>query len=136
VLKNVQMYIHTFYYHLPLLSMFTIQPLKLDLPHTQSGETPLHFACKYGREEIVAFLVGFSCTCQTIKNKYGQVPADMVCTKDGNKSAKSRIEQLLKGTCVCVRCVVPGHMVPTSVCVWCVCVCAHVCISSDLIKDA
>ena len=31
-----------------------------------------------------------------IKNRYGQTPGDVVC-KDGNKSARSRIEQLLKG---------------------------------------
>ena len=67
--------------------------------HTQNRETPLHFACKYGHEEIVAFLVSFPSTCQTIKNKYGQVPADVVC-KDGNKSAKSRIEEILKGISV------------------------------------
>lgn len=77
---------------------------------SQNCETPLHFACKYGHEDIVAFLVTFPSTCQTIKNKYGQVPADVVC-KDGNKSAQSKIEQLLKGvsgvnshhsSCLCI----------------------------------
>ena len=110
MLKNVLIY-NT---HILLPSFIAISvsilPLKLNvcLTHTQNRETPLHFACKYGREEIVAFLVSFSCTCQTIKNKYGQVPADVVC-KDGNKHAKSRIEQLLKGTLyvrVCVLCLV------------------------------
>ena len=66
----------------------------------QNNETPLHFACKFGYEEIVSFLVSFPQTCTEVKNSFGETPADVVCRNATHSSPRlrKRIQELLKGS--------------------------------------
>jgi len=43
----------------------------------QRGETPLHFACKFGFVEVVAVLVSHPATDQQLKNIDGLQPKDV-----------------------------------------------------------
>ncbi len=74
------------------------QPLAF---HPQFGETPLHFACKWGHTEIVALLLSLPLTSTTIKNKEGKTPAEIICQKQKNLEVKTKIEELLAGIIIC-----------------------------------
>lgn len=68
-------------------------------------ETPLHFASKYGHEDIVAYLLSFHTIVDTNRvNKYGQTPCDIACSndRDASLSKKQRIRDLFTGTRLCV----------------------------------
>ena len=65
----------------------------------QNNETPLHFACKLGYEEIVSFLMTFPGINTTVRNKYGKTPDEIVCQSASNTSTavRERIAKLVRG---------------------------------------
>ena len=74
---------------------------------TQNNDTPLHIACRFGCEDIIAFLVTMPGINREIKNKYGETPSDVVCSRvNKNEPLVQRIRQLLKGVVQCKWCVV------------------------------
>lgn len=50
----------------------------LNMPDKGLNETPLHFASKWGRYEIVELLTSYK-ECKMRPNKYGEYPLDIVC---------------------------------------------------------
>ena len=77
---------------------FTVHLIDVLLICTQNNDTPLHIACRFGCEDIVAFLVTMPGINREIKNKYGETPSDVVCSRVNKSEALvQRIRQLLKG---------------------------------------
>jgi ankyrin repeat protein len=74
-------------------------------------ETPLHFAAKYGHEEIVSFLLKLPVDTKAV-NKHGETASDVAGKSSSDRSSKNRIQSLLSGiqltTCsVCVPSITP-----------------------------
>ncbi|XP_039627400.1 ankyrin repeat and LEM domain-containing protein 2 [Polypterus senegalus] len=78
-----------------------ILDLYLNTPDKVGFETPLHFACKFGRPDVVNVLCSHPYIEKHCKNKYGQEPADVICERSKNKSEelKRRIRDYLEDRC-------------------------------------
>ncbi|KAK0162826.1 hypothetical protein PV327_006570 [Microctonus hyperodae] len=55
--------------------------LYLNTPDKGLNETPLHFAAKYGLKDVVKLLVSYSQCIKTLKNKYDQIPMEIICMR-------------------------------------------------------
>ncbi|XP_046747799.1 ankyrin repeat and LEM domain-containing protein 2 homolog isoform X2 [Diprion similis] len=55
--------------------------LYLNTPTKGLNETPLHFAVKFGLKEVVQILVSYPQCLKTTRNKYEQIPADIICSR-------------------------------------------------------
>lgn len=73
--------------------------LYLNMPDKASCESPLHMACKFGFDGVVEILAAHPKTDKQLKNKYGETPYDMICSRayDAMTSTKTRIAELLQG---------------------------------------
>nr|XP_056715359.1 ankyrin repeat and LEM domain-containing protein 2 [Euleptes europaea] len=76
-----------------------IVDLYLNTPDKVGFDTPLHFACKFGSLEVVSVLTSHPDIEKHPKNKYEQMPADVICERSKNKPAelKEKIREYLKG---------------------------------------
>ncbi|XP_067395919.1 ankyrin repeat and LEM domain-containing protein 2 isoform X2 [Emydura macquarii macquarii] len=65
----------------------------------QGFDTPLHFACKFGNLDVVNVLTSHPDIVKNPRNKYGQIPAEVICERNKNKSMelKEKIREYLKG---------------------------------------
>ncbi|XP_041357935.1 ankyrin repeat and LEM domain-containing protein 2-like [Gigantopelta aegis] len=75
--------------------------LYLNMPDRGNGESPLHFASKFGFPDVVEVLVGYSSTDRNMRNRYGETPQDMICSRCQSplKNVQDRIMELLQGLC-------------------------------------
>ncbi|XP_067662926.1 ankyrin repeat and LEM domain-containing protein 2-like [Haliotis asinina] len=75
--------------------------LYLNTPDKGSGESPLHFASKYGFPDVIEVLLGYPGLDRHLKNKYGETPEEVVCSRcpSSTPELKNRIVELLKGLC-------------------------------------
>ncbi|KYN01665.1 PREDICTED: ankyrin repeat and LEM domain-containing protein 2 [Cyphomyrmex costatus] len=75
-----------------------IQDLYLNTPDKGLNETPLHFAVKFGCKDVVRVLVSYSQCIKTLKNKYQQMPKDIICSrkKEEDEALKCEIRMLLE----------------------------------------
>jgi hypothetical protein len=71
-------------------------PRKGQESQVQNCDTPLHIASKYGFEEVVEFLLSFSQTDTTIRDRDGKTPAEVVCQRSGSAKTKSAIKTLFE----------------------------------------
>ncbi|VVC88891.1 unnamed protein product [Leptidea sinapis] len=55
--------------------------LYLNTPDKAMNETPLHFASKFGAEEVVDVLTSFPQCNKAAINKHGQTPKDVICQR-------------------------------------------------------
>ncbi|KAK7056573.1 ankyrin repeats protein [Halocaridina rubra] len=60
----------------------------LNTPDKGLNETPLHFASKHGSLQCVRVLTSYPDCSKTRRNKYGQLPIDIVCTRSKENSQK------------------------------------------------
>ncbi|KAG7203827.1 hypothetical protein KM043_013840 [Ampulex compressa] len=72
--------------------------LYLNTPDKGLNETPLHFAVKFGQKDVVRVLVSYSHCIKTLRNKYKQLPIDIICTRkrQENERLKKEIQMLLE----------------------------------------
>ncbi|KAK3100786.1 hypothetical protein FSP39_025313 [Pinctada imbricata] len=73
--------------------------LYLNTPDKGGCESPLHFACKFGFPEVVAVLVSHPKTDKFLRNRYGETPKDVICSRASNPSEAMKVEikELLEG---------------------------------------
>nr|CAD7591679.1 unnamed protein product [Timema genevievae] len=71
--------------------------LYLNTPDKGLNETPLHFAVKFGAVDVVEALVSYPQCDKELRNKYGQIPKDIICSRadKANSSVKHEIYSLL-----------------------------------------
>ncbi|NWI09411.1 ANKL2 protein, partial [Crypturellus soui] len=76
-----------------------IVDLYLNTPDKIGFDTPLHFACKFGNLDVVNVLTSHPAIVKNPRNKYDQIPAEVVCERSKNKSAelKEKIREYLQG---------------------------------------
>ncbi|XP_018299937.1 ankyrin repeat and LEM domain-containing protein 2 isoform X2 [Mycetomoellerius zeteki] len=74
-----------------------MQDLYLNTPDKGLNETPLHFAVKFGFKDVVRVLVSYSQCIKTLKNKYQQMPKDIICNRkcEEDEALKREIRMLL-----------------------------------------
>ncbi|XP_050546635.1 ankyrin repeat and LEM domain-containing protein 2 homolog isoform X2 [Daktulosphaira vitifoliae] len=72
-----------------------IADLYLNTPDKASNDTPLHIASKFGHIEVVKELVSYDKCSLSSKNKYGQTPKDVICSR-GNYQFYNEILNLLE----------------------------------------
>ncbi|XP_061380831.1 ankyrin repeat and LEM domain-containing protein 2 homolog [Danaus plexippus] len=68
----------------------------LNTPDKAMNETPLHFAAKFGGDEVVDVLTSFPQCNKMAKNKYGEMAKDIICNRCTSNAAASRISSLLQ----------------------------------------
>ncbi|KAG5321554.1 ANKL2 protein, partial [Acromyrmex heyeri] len=75
-----------------------MQDLYLNTPDKGLNETPLHFAVKFGFKDVVRVLVSYSQCIKTLKNKYEQMPVDIICNRkrEEDEALKREIRMLLE----------------------------------------
>ncbi|XP_050415412.2 ankyrin repeat and LEM domain-containing protein 2 [Patella vulgata] len=75
--------------------------LYLNMPDKGNGESPLHFACKFGFADVVRALLEHPGIDRNMLNKHGETPLKVVCTRCKNPTPelKAKIEELLQGLC-------------------------------------
>uniref|UniRef100_A0A8C6TWR2 Ankyrin repeat and LEM domain-containing protein 2 n=1 Tax=Neogobius melanostomus TaxID=47308 RepID=A0A8C6TWR2_9GOBI len=77
-----------------------IVDLYLNTPDKAGFETPLHFACKFGCPEVVNVLCSHPDTDKNCKNKDGQRPCDVICSrKNKTVEIKQKITDYLEDRC-------------------------------------
>merc|ERR1719427_1050112 len=72
----------------------------LNMPDKGGGETPLHLASKFGNLGMVRLLCGQHQTRLEVTNKHGEIPRDIVCSRQGGDKVKGGILAMLKGQLV------------------------------------
>jgi len=72
----------------------------LNMPDKGGGETPLHLAAKFGNLGMVRLLCGQHQTRLEVTNKHGEIPRDIVCSRQGGDKIKEDILSMLKGQLV------------------------------------
>jgi len=72
----------------------------LNMPDKGGGETPLHLASKFGNLGMVRLLCGQHQTRLEVTNKHGEIPRDIVCSRQGGDKVKADILAMLKGQLV------------------------------------
>ncbi len=73
--------------------------------NSQFQETPLHFACKYGHEDVVSYLLTFHALDTEMVNKHGETAYD-VAGRNSSAHSKHKVQTLLSGLVfLCVFCV-------------------------------
>ncbi|ESP02382.1 hypothetical protein LOTGIDRAFT_138560, partial [Lottia gigantea] len=75
--------------------------LYLNMPDKGNGESPLHFACKFGFPDVVRVLLEYPGVDRKLLNRYDETPAKVCCSRSKNPTPelKARIEELLQGLC-------------------------------------
>ncbi|XP_047538787.1 ankyrin repeat and LEM domain-containing protein 2 homolog [Vanessa atalanta] len=70
----------------------------LNTPDKAMNETPLHFAAKFGAENAVDVLTSFPQCNKTAKNKHGEMPKDVICSRCAPPpaDAAARIRRMLQ----------------------------------------
>lgn len=64
---------------------------------SQCGETPLHFACKFGHLDFVRWLLSFNELDITRRNKYDQTAAEVAGTRcAGTEEIQRQVTQLVQ----------------------------------------
>ncbi|XP_039747937.1 ankyrin repeat and LEM domain-containing protein 2 homolog [Pararge aegeria] len=58
----------------------------LNTPDKAMNETPLHFAAKYGAEQVVDVLTSFPQCNKHARNKYGEMAKDIICSRSSASS--------------------------------------------------
>ncbi|XP_037337236.2 ankyrin repeat and LEM domain-containing protein 2 [Pungitius pungitius] len=77
-----------------------IVDLYLNTPDKAGFETPLHFACKFGCPDVVNVLCSHPDSDKTCKNKEGQKPCDLICSRrNKTKEVKEKISEYLEDRC-------------------------------------
>ncbi|KAK2837650.1 hypothetical protein Q5P01_014862 [Channa striata] len=77
-----------------------IVDLYLNTPDKAGFETPLHFACKFGCPEVVNVLCSHPDIDKNCKNKDGQKPCDLICSrKNKTQEVKQKISEYLEDRC-------------------------------------
>ncbi|KAM7416385.1 hypothetical protein PAMA_018449 [Pampus argenteus] len=77
-----------------------IVDLYLNTPDKAGFETPLHFACKFGCPEVVNVLCSHPDIDKNCKNKDGQKPCDIICSrKNKTQEVKQKISDYLEDRC-------------------------------------
>ncbi|XP_055017249.1 ankyrin repeat and LEM domain-containing protein 2 isoform X2 [Boleophthalmus pectinirostris] len=77
-----------------------IVDLYLNTPDKAGFETPLHFACKFGCPEVVNVLCSHPDIDKHCKNKDGQRPCDVICSrKNKTQEIKQKIIDYLEDRC-------------------------------------
>ncbi|XP_070689474.1 ankyrin repeat and LEM domain-containing protein 2 [Pempheris klunzingeri] len=77
-----------------------IVDLYLNTPDKAGFETPLHFACKFGCPEVVNVLCSHPGVYKDCKNKDGQRPCDLICSrKNKTQEVKQKISEYLEDRC-------------------------------------
>uniref|UniRef100_A0A3Q1K0T6 LEM domain-containing protein n=1 Tax=Anabas testudineus TaxID=64144 RepID=A0A3Q1K0T6_ANATE len=77
-----------------------IVDLYLNTPDKAGFETPLHFACKFGCPEVVNVLCSHPDIHKNCKNKDGQRPCDLICSrKNKTQEVKQKISDYLEDRC-------------------------------------
>ncbi|XP_042883967.1 uncharacterized protein LOC122260656 isoform X2 [Penaeus japonicus] len=64
--------------------------LYLNTPDKGLNETPLHFASKHGSLECVRVLTSYPACNKGRRNKFGQTPSDIICSRVNNSTSKVR----------------------------------------------
>jgi len=72
----------------------------LNMPDKGGGDTPLHLAAKFGNLSMVRLLCSQHQTRLEVTNKHGEIPRDIVCSRQGGDKVKGDILSLLKGQLV------------------------------------
>ncbi|XP_020300811.1 ankyrin repeat and LEM domain-containing protein 2 isoform X2 [Pseudomyrmex gracilis] len=72
--------------------------LYLNTPDKGLNETPLHFAVKFGFKDVVRVLVSYSQCQKDLRNKYEQLPIDIICSRkcQEDEELKREIYMLLE----------------------------------------
>ncbi|XP_074526086.1 ankyrin repeat and LEM domain-containing protein 2 [Halichoeres trimaculatus] len=77
-----------------------IVDLYLNTPDKAGFETPLHFACKFGCPEVVNVLCSHPDIDKNCKNKDGQRPCDLICSrKNKTQEVRQKICDYLEDRC-------------------------------------
>lgn len=77
-----------------------IVDLYLNTPDKAGFETPLHFACKFGCPEVVNVLCSHPDIDKNCKNKDGQKPCDLICSrKNKTQEVRQKICDYLEDRC-------------------------------------
>ncbi|XP_071445341.1 ankyrin repeat and LEM domain-containing protein 2 homolog isoform X2 [Hetaerina americana] len=88
--------------------MVYLQDLYLNTPEKGLNETPLHFACKFGKVEAVKVLMSYPACDRMRLNKFGETAKDIICSRAGKGSeVEKEIQQILKD-CFYVPVIRPG----------------------------
>lgn len=66
--------------------------LYLNTPDKGLNETPLHFATKFGAAKVVQILVAYPQCDKNAKNKFSQIPKDIICDRLTSADASLREE--------------------------------------------
>ncbi|XP_070760736.1 ankyrin repeat and LEM domain-containing protein 2 [Enoplosus armatus] len=77
-----------------------IVDLYLNTPDKAGFETPLHFACKFGCPDVVNVLCSHPDIDKNRKNKDGQKPCDLICSRRNNtQEVTQKISNYLEDRC-------------------------------------
>ncbi|XP_052796371.1 ankyrin repeat and LEM domain-containing protein 2-like isoform X2 [Mya arenaria] len=73
----------------------------LNMPDKGNCDAPLHMACKFGFDKVVEVLAAHPKTDKQLKNKWGDSPRDLICSRCSVSSTalRERIGALLLGQC-------------------------------------
>ncbi|CAH1778016.1 unnamed protein product [Owenia fusiformis] len=72
--------------------------LYINMPDKGNNETPLHFASKFGNLDVLEVLATHPRIQKQIKSKFGETPADVLCSRVQNvsKETKDKMKELLE----------------------------------------